>query len=210
MLRAISALLFAVPFAISASAVTLSVESDKLTYNVGETITLIARGDDEGAPVDTYCSAFGSLLYSAALTDPGTGSGQSKIGAGWSTGTLPVTDGRATAFDQLDFTFGPADFLSPGGTPFATVKLIAQAVGIVDVDWDPSTLIFFGLTSAPGTSFSIVPEPGTASLLGLGLMALALRHRRYSQCCAGSLPCVWRSDSPTPRVQRRFRSHRTS
>jgi PEP-CTERM motif-containing protein len=179
MLRAVCALLFAVSLGVPASAITLTVESDKLTYNVGETITLIVRGDDEGTPEGAYCSAFGSLRYSAALTDPGTGSGQSPIGAGWATGTLPMTDGSATAFDQLDFQFGPADHLSPGGTPFATVKLIAQAVGIVQVDWDPNTLIFFGLTSAPGTSFTIVPEPGTASLLGVGLIALALRHRRY-------------------------------
>ena len=179
MLRAICALPFAVSMAVSAAtAVELSVFSDKTTYNVGDTVTLTVSGDDEGAPVAAYCSAFGSLLYSAALTDPGTGSGQSSIGAGWATGTLPMTDGSATAFDQLDFQFGPADHLSPGGTPFATVKLIAQAVGIVDVAWDPNTLIFFGLTSAPGTSFEIVPEPGTASLLGLGLMAFALQRRR--------------------------------
>jgi hypothetical protein len=40
-------------------------------------------------------------------------------------------------------------------------------------------LSFFGLTSAPGTSFEIVPEPGTASLLGLGLMIFAWRRRKH-------------------------------
>ena len=59
------------------------------------------------------------------------------------------------------------------------MTLIAQSLGIVDVHWD-STLnefFFFGLTNAPGTSFTIVPEPSTAVLLAVGLLGLAVRRR---------------------------------
>jgi hypothetical protein len=61
------------------------------------------------------------------------------------------------------------------------VTLIARAIGVVEVTWDttdPSDqLTFFGLTNAPGTSFEIVPEPGTGVLLAIGLLSLARRRR---------------------------------
>jgi hypothetical protein len=61
------------------------------------------------------------------------------------------------------------------------VTLIAQAPGVVDVSWDTTTgfqeLAFFGLANAPGTSFTIVPEPAPALLLCLGLLGLAGRRR---------------------------------
>jgi hypothetical protein len=46
----------------------------------------------------------------------------------------------------------------------------------VDLNWvtdGDEPLFFFGLTTAPGTSFTIVPEPGTATLLALGLLGIA-------------------------------------
>ena len=58
-----------VAFATAASGATLSVVSDKSTYNVGETITLTVSGDDQGA---TTYGIFGSLQYDGALVDNGT------------------------------------------------------------------------------------------------------------------------------------------
>lgn len=43
---------------------------------------------------------------------------------------------------------------------------------------DSLTLNYFGITSLPGISFTIVPEPTTAALVALGLGALAAGRRR--------------------------------
>ena len=174
MSRTIAALCLAIGFAHSASSATLSVASDKLTYSVGETITLTVTGDDEGT---VALSAVGQLLYSGALVDNGTRS-QTNLGPGWNEGSLLASDdginAYSLAFDQLrisDYSVSPN---LPG--TLSVVTLIAQAIGVVDVNWNP-TLSFFGLTSAPGTSFSIVPEPTTGALLVLGLLALGVARR---------------------------------
>jgi len=170
--------------ATGASAAILSVVSDKTTYNVGETITLTAIGDDGGLAGPFY-SAYGALQYSGALTDAGATHAANPIGTGWTVGTLPFDDVSATAFDELNFNGGTGDSLAPAGTPFATVTLIAAAQGLVNVTWRQGDLVWFDLNpaSAVGTSFQIfqvVPEPTTAALLGLGLVGLALGGRRRS------------------------------
>lgn len=168
--------------AAGASASSLSVVSDKTTYNVGETITLTVSGNDNDVP-GSYLSAFGALTYSAALTNDGGPGSQNLIGTGWIAGTLPAIDGSRTMFDQLNFNGGVADNL-PGGNPFATATLIAEAAGVVSVTWRESDLVWFDLvpSSAVGTTFTIlaVPEPTTAAMLGLGLLGLALGGRRRS------------------------------
>jgi hypothetical protein len=164
----------------AASAATLTVESDKLTYLVGETITLTVFGDDEGVEA---LFVQGVLLYSGALVDNGTRS-QTPLGPGWQVpaGLAEGDDGfnaYSLAFYQHRL-FDESDSPNLPGT-LSVVTLIAQAIGVVDVSWDTTEpfdqLAFFGLTSAPGTSFSIVPEPGTAVLLGIGLFYLAVRRR---------------------------------
>jgi hypothetical protein len=178
MLRATFALLFAIGSAGGASAATLSVTPDKLTYLVGETVTLTVIGDDGGA---SAFGIFGRLDYSGLLVDNGTRSQTQLVGqnGNWLKGTLVQGDdgtlANSWAFNQIaPFT----DPLSPDtannlpGT-LAIVTLIATAVGVVDVNWNSDTgsgfeLLFFGLTNAPGTAFTIVPEPATAALLALG------------------------------------------
>jgi PEP-CTERM motif-containing protein len=185
MLHALRVLLFAALLASPVGAATLSISSDKLTYNVGETMTLTVFGDDEGA---IAYSIYGKLLYSGALVDNGPNNGtqfQTLLGPGWTKNVLLATDdgvdASIDAFGQISLPAQSADNL-PG--LLSTVTLIATAPGAVDVSWDDSAvhpgfgLQFFGLTSAPGTSFTIVPEPTTAALLGLGLLALAIRRRR--------------------------------
>ena len=58
----------------AASAVELKIVSDKTTYLVGETISLTVSGDDGGLPA-SYNYVIGYLTYSAALTNPGIGTG---------------------------------------------------------------------------------------------------------------------------------------
>jgi PEP-CTERM motif-containing protein len=163
--------------ATAAGAATLSVTSNAPTYNVGDTITLTVSGDGAGA---TSYSLIGRLLYNAALADPGVSS-QNAVGAGWILGVLSQSDGSADSFNQIAFPAATASNL-PGGNPFATLTLIAQAPGTVNVDWDSNFSWFAlqGAGAAPGTSFTInaVPEPTTAAMLALGLFGLALGGRR--------------------------------
>jgi hypothetical protein len=179
MLRSICASLLALASAAAASGATLSLSSDKLTYLVGETVTLTVIGDDAGG---SAYGVFGRLDYSGAFVDNGTRSQITLVGqtGSWIKGVLNASDNgivaSSEAFNQISPGF-IADTATNLPGVISTVTLIATAVGLVTVNWhmgipDGFDLNFFGLSIAPGTSFTIVPEPATAVLLGLGLLAL--------------------------------------
>jgi len=175
-----------VAFATAASAATITVVSNKLTYSPGETVILTVTGNSQGGKDS---EAGGRIEYSAALTTTVTASQEALTRAGGTlfalTGVLNTGDGFADVFQQI---------IDGGGTPrtvdnllLATAQLVADVAGTVSVAWSTSPgfeLDFFGLTSAtnPGTiaSFTIIPEPTTAALLGLGLLGLVLGGRRRS------------------------------
>jgi hypothetical protein len=163
----------------SAGAVTLTLAADRSTYQVGETITLSVVGDAMGASTDVV---FGRLLFDGDLADH---SGSSQIGLTSNGGAIPWVvltlfggDGFADAFSQVA---GLSPFI-PDQSLSATVLLLAMAPGTLDVQWDlgpsSSQLRFFGLTNAPGATVTIVPEPTTALLLAVGLLALGLPDAR--------------------------------
>jgi hypothetical protein len=72
----------------------------------------------------------------------------------------------------------------------ATVTLLADAIGIVHVNWDPVTDFFgsYNGTYVPtGATFTIVPEPATAALLALGQLGIVLGARaRSARVLAGA------------------------
>jgi len=79
-----------VVFAMGANAASLTVVSNKTTYNTGETITLTVAGSDAGA--SSY-AVFGRLEYNGALAS-GVTQAQANLG-GWSKGGL--ANGRDSA-----------------------------------------------------------------------------------------------------------------
>jgi hypothetical protein len=161
----------------SASAVTLTITPDKSTYLVGETITLSVFGDAEGAQAS---SIFGRLLFASGLATFVDSSQEPLTSFSgvltWTTGNLTGGAGFADAFLQvISVNPHPVD-----GPLTAIVTLSASAPGSLDYAWQTSgqeQLDFFGLTTAPGGSVTIVPEPASALLVALGLGVISAVRR---------------------------------
>ena len=161
-----------------ASAATLTITPDQQIYRVGETITLSVFGESAGAAVNDF--VFGRIRFDPDLADY-VDSHQEPLttnGFPWALSRLSGGTGFADAFGQVRGEVDPVD-----GPLTAMVRLLATAPGTLGYSWetDPlsnTTLVFFGLTTAPGGSVDIVPEPSTGALLGLGLLA-TLIGRRY-------------------------------
>jgi hypothetical protein len=160
---------------LSANAATLSIATDKTTYAPGETITMTITGDSEGG---TAASVIGRILNTGAGGTSFVSATQSQlISFG---GFLPWVMGGTTGgkvFDQV----GGLSPLPVDNLLTSTVFWTADTLGVAAFDWLTSgtqPLSFFGLTSGAGHTVTIVPEPTTASLMGLGLIGLAISGRR--------------------------------
>jgi len=183
-----------VGFAAAASASTLNVFTTDAsnvvtsTFTVGDTILLKVTGDAQGGANPGYAQA--EAIWDGSLTttviDPITCNGSSLPGGpctsaaqgSWYTnkGQMSLgSDGSALLINQTDPATG-----TQVDTSFIT--LVADAVGVSNVSWGGSYLVFFDISitnpNIQAHSFTIVPEPTTAVLIGLGLFGLALGGRR--------------------------------
>ena len=188
----------------ASGASTLSIIPDATTYTVGDTITLdivLSGGgfwDSEYAALELFGAGVVTMLsvvqqqgtYETQDTDP-------------ESDFLPVTVNSVLGFLSLNsrevinqYTDGcgeenPAFCLTGFLYPpiISTATFSADSQGQVVFGWNTNTISFPGFSGTPTLNTATIeilpiPEPGTATLVGMGLVSLSVcgrrRHRRVS------------------------------
>ena len=178
--RALVGLASLVLVASSAPAATVSITPERAIYRVGETMRfeVIAR------PEDTAVGAvFNRVLYDEDLADFVAADQQpwTTWGIAWSELPLLHSEGAASVFNQI---FSVNLFVADDGPFTASLELVATAPGVFGyaLETEQPTYWHSGFreqpTYLPAPLVTIVPEPGTAFLVSLGLLALARSPRR--------------------------------
>lgn len=171
-------------FVASSHAATMDLTADKASYQVGETIHLAVTTDAQG---ELFDDVFAQLLWGSSGAPDGSlasyvpGSWVQTVPSGWignSDETVYQRDGAQTVLNMVNLGQVP-----PGTQIGATLDLVADAVGVLELSLGshpetPVPLHFGSVVVPPELTVTIVPEPTTALLLGLGLLALGARRRR--------------------------------
>ena len=154
----------------------------------GDAILITATGSTGVGPADVGgVSVLGSILYTDAFVNTNVpGSSQTPVIPGWTNGVLDCTTARCRAFNQIapvgslptvpaltGFLISSTSFIIDPATPIGTV---------LNFNWQTTpvsqNLLFFGATPGAGVQVTVVPEPTTLALFGLGLFGLAVAGRR--------------------------------
>jgi len=126
-----------------------------------------------------WASSTYSITFDVDTETPYTLSGQLFGGDHIRTfGSLSLSRGSTSLF-EMDLPFGYHDFEQSGVLVPGRYDLVAQARNSVGNNGSLASFSFQLVT---------IPEPATALLLGLGLVALALRKRRPPRGVQGDLP----------------------
>ena len=190
----------AVMFATAANAATLvaTASPDPVAQGGTVQITLVGTTDpltETAQSVDVRIVGAGThISVDTALTGtctPGFGCLQ---GAGWTQGgTQSTTTGAGDfqAFSQIGGTSavpntngmgaGPTPpFLTGNSTMTAVFTMTAPSTpGVVQIMLSSVGVGFFGISGSQSLgSYTVVPDPTTAALMGLGLLALAASGRK--------------------------------
>jgi hypothetical protein len=183
-------------FTTAASAATLDVYTTdtanvlKSTFVVGETFLLKVTGDSQGG---SFSAAFADAFWDASLTTtvdiPSGCRGSvtalctSAVQGNWYADKgVMIRAGNDPTFDGHAYLINQTGVRTAVNVDTSFITLRADAVGATQVTWGGTYLAFFGIYSyddgaiisvPTGHSFTIVPEPVPAVLIGLGLLGLA-------------------------------------
>lgn len=170
--------LLAMGAASPAGAVSLTMQTDKPVYDLGDDIVITITADTTTSEAMAE-QAFVSLVYDQPALVDGVGAVAAQSAAitsfsgaiTWGTSQPACTATGCVVIDQFtDFPLPPDPAIIIGTL---AVRLLAYGVLTISAD----SVSWFGAAAPQAIEITLVPEPATATLLAGGLLGLALRAR---------------------------------
>ena len=177
----LTAIVFVVAISVSATAATSINLVASGSFTQGSLITLETFATADGGETDN--TIFGAINFSDAFLNSNA-PGNSQVPLFTSIGALTCTTAFCVAFSQVNAAGPIAVNLTNALIATTTFTATAAPGTTITFAWrtTPTTQRFdwFGLTNGtpPSINVTVIPEPTTVALLGLGLVGLAVAGRR--------------------------------